>query len=284
MTDLSDRPSQTFTFLFTDLEGSTRLWEQYPQAMKTSLERHDALLREAVESSRGRVIKTTGDGLSAVFSSVLDGLAASSIAQRRLCAESWGETGPLRVRMGLHVGEAQPRAGDYYGPAVNRAARLMSAAHGGQVLLSLAAAGLAGGQLPEGASLRDLGEHRLKDLEQPERIFQLLLPDLEVDFPPLMSLNRRPNNLPAQPTALIGREVELAEILKRLSSNQVRLLTLTGPGGIGKTRLALQAAAELTDCFVDGVYLIDLAPLRDPEAVLAAIAQTLGVRETRSQS
>jgi predicted ATPase/class 3 adenylate cyclase len=277
---ITRQASKTLTFLFADLESSTRLWEQFPQAMKPALERHDALLSAAVEGSNGRVVKTTGDGLTAVFNSALDGVAACLKAQRGLGNEPWGETGPLRVRMALHAGEAQPRGGDYYGPAVNRAARLMSVAHGGQVLLSAAAANLVVDQLPEGTALRDLGEHRLKDLERPEHIFQLLIPGLATDFPPLLSLDRRPNNLPAQPTPLIGRQAELAEIVKRLSSGEVRLLTLTGPGGMGKTRTALQAAAELIDQFEDGVYFVDLAPIRDPQSVPTAIAQTLGLRDT----
>jgi predicted ATPase/class 3 adenylate cyclase len=270
--------------LFTDIEGSTQLWEQFPEAMKPALERHDALLRLAVESSNGRVVKTTGDGLMAFFDSALDGVCACLKAQQSLKDESWGETGPLKVRMGLHVGEAQPRSGDYFGPAVNRAARLMSVAHGGQVLLSAVTVDLVANLLPEGASLLDLGEHRLKDLERSEHIFQLLHPDLVADFPPLATLDLRPNNLPAQATPLIGREAELGEIMKRLDSDGVRLLTLTGPGGIGKTRLALQAAADLIDHFEDGVYLVDLAPIRDPEAVPAAIARVVGVRETSERS
>jgi len=280
----SELPSRTFTFLFTDLEGSTQLWEQFPQAMKPALERHDALLRSAVESSNGQVVKTTGDGLMAFFSSALDGVNACLKAQQSLQDETWGETGPLKVRMGLHVGEAQPRGGDYFGPTVNRAARLMSVAHGGQVLLSAVAVDLVASLLPSGASLLNLGEHRLKDLERPEHIFQLLHPDLLADFPPLASLDLRPNNLPAQPTPLIGREAELDEIMKRLDSQGVRLLTLTGPGGIGKTRLALQAAADLIERFDDGVYLVDLASIRDAEAVPAAIARVVGIRETSDRA
>jgi predicted ATPase len=252
--------------------------------MKAALERHDALLQAAVEGSNGQVVKTTGDGLMAVFASPVDGVMACLQAQHSLQSEPWGETGSLRVRMGLHAGEAQPRGGDYFGPVVNRAARLMSTAHGGQVLLSAAAVSLVLDRLPPGAALRDLGEHRLKDLERPEHIFQLLNPGLVADFPPLATLDRRPNNLPAQPTALIGREIEIDEIVKRLTSEEVRLLTLTGPGGIGKTRTSLQVAAELSDRFQDGVYLVDLAPIRDPEAVLAAIAQTLGLRETSDRT
>ncbi len=271
--------SRTLTFLFTDLEGSTQLWEQHPQAMKAALSRHDAILRTAVEQSNGQVVKTTGDGMMAVFASALDGVRGCVTAQHSLQDEPWGEPGPLHVRMGLHVGEAQPRSGDYYGPAVNRAARLMGVAHGGQVLLSGVAASLVADLLPEGVTLKRLGQHRLKDLAQPEQVYQLIAPGLPVDFPPLASLDRHPNNLPAQPTALIGREDELREVMNRLTSDSVRLVTLTGPGGIGKTRLALQAAAELIDRFPDGVFFVDLAPIRTPEGVLSVISQTLGLRE-----
>jgi len=280
MTIPSELHSHTFTFMFTDLEGSTQLWEQFPELMQPALERHDALLRTAVESSNGQVVKTTGDGLMAFFPSALDGVNACLKAQHSLKDELWGETGPLKVRMGLHVGEALPRGGDYFGPTVNRAARLMSVAHGGQVLLSAVTVNLVSDRLPEGISLLDLGEHRLKDLEHPEHIFQLLHPDLEADFPPLASLDLRPNNLPAQATPLIGREAELGEIMKRLNSDGARLLTLTGPGGIGKTRLALQAAADLIERFEDGVFLVDLAPINDPEAVPTAIARVVGIRDT----
>jgi predicted ATPase len=216
----------------------------------------------------------------AAFTSGLDGVSACLDAQRNLLDESWGETGPLKVRMGMHVGEAQPRAGDYYGTAVNRAARLMATAHGGQVVLSAALAGLVRDLLPPEVTLRDLGEHRLKDLEGAEHVFQLLDPALEAEFPPLKSLNRQPNNLPTQPTALVGREAELDDIEERLNDDVVRLLTLTGPGGTGKTRLALQSAAELIDRFPEGAYFVDLAPIREPEPVLAAIARTLGLSES----
>jgi predicted ATPase/class 3 adenylate cyclase len=269
-----------FTFLFTDLEGSTQLWQQHPEAMKTALARHDTLLRSAVESSDGQVVKSTGDGIHAVFASGLDGVKASLKAQHSLLNEPWGETGPLQVRMGLHIGEAQQRGGDYYGTTVNRAARLMAAAHGGQVLLSAALASMLRDQLPAGVTLRDLGEHRLKDLEQAEHVFVLLGPDLKSDFPPIMSLNRQPNNLPTQPTPLVGREAELTEIENRLNDEVVRLLTLTGPGGTGKTRLALQTAADLIDRFPDGAYFVDLAPIREPEAIFTAIARTIGLSET----
>jgi class 3 adenylate cyclase len=239
------------TFVFADLESSTRLWERYPEAMEGAMERHDAILQAAVEHAGGRVLKITGDGLMAVFSSPSDGTAACLEAQRSLGDEQWRETGPLRVRMGIHVGEAQRRAGDFFGPAVNRAARIMAAAHGGQVLLSEPAAELAEERLPAEAGLRDLGEHRLKDLSRPERLFQLVHPALARDFPPLATLSQRPNNLPTQTSEFLGREAQLATLRDLLDAEGVRLLTLTGPGGIGKTRLALQAAADQIDRFED---------------------------------
>jgi predicted ATPase/class 3 adenylate cyclase len=272
--------SRTLTFLFTDLAGSTRLWEEFPQAMKRALERHDAILKAAVIGSNGQVVKNTGDGLMAVFGSARDAVSACLSAQHGLANEPWGEAGVLEVRMGLHAGEAEVRAGDYYGPTVIRAARIMSAGHGGQVLLSAAAAALVMDQLPNGATLRDLGEHRLKDLGRPERVFQLVHQGLVSSFPPLPTLNRRPNNLPTQASAFVGRGAELEEIRKRLEDGGVRLLTLTGPGGTGKTRLALHAAADEIDRFDDGVFFVDLSAIRDTESVLIAIARAIGLSET----
>jgi predicted ATPase/class 3 adenylate cyclase len=277
---VSDHSPETLTFVFTDLESSTRLWESFPDEMRMAVERHDTILRHAVEDSDGRVVKVMGDGLMAVFMSASDGVRACLEAQRTLQAEPWGATGPLRVRMGLHAGEAQPRADDFYGPSVNRAARIMAAAHGGQVLLSGFVAELAGQRLPEGAGLRDLGEHRLKDLFQPEHIFQLVHPTLGSDFPPLATLSRRPNNLPTQTSEFLGREAQLSVIRDLLDTAAVRLLTLTGPGGIGKTRLALQAGADEIERFEDGVYLVDLSAARDPDAAFEAIVRAVGVTGT----
>ena len=274
-----DPSPDTLTFVLTDLESSTRLWEQFPDAMQDAVERHDAILRDAVERARGRVVKGTGDGLLAVFASPADGIDACLAAQGGLRDEPWGEIGPLRVRMGMHAGEAQPRAGDYYGPAVNRAARIMSAAHGGQVLLSGTAAELCTGLPPE-TGLRDLGEHRLKDLFQPERLFQLVHPALTSDFPPLRTLGSRPNNLPTQASEFLGREAQLAAIRGLLEATGVRLVTLTGPGGIGKTRLALQAAADEIDLFEDGVFFVDLSHARQPEGVFEAVARAIGLTRT----
>jgi predicted ATPase/class 3 adenylate cyclase len=272
--------SQTLTFLFTDIEGSTRLWEQYQRSMKDALERHDAILRDAVETSNGQVVKTIGDGFMAVFGSAVDGVSACLQAQHGLAHEPWGETGPLRVRMGLHTGEAASREGDYFGPTLNRTARIMSAGHGGQVLLSAAAAALVIDQLPNGSSLRDLGEYPLKGLGRAERVFQLAHPDLEHSFPPLVTPSRPRSRLPEQPSAFVGRDAELREIAERLADESVRILTLTGPGGIGKTRLALRAAADAIDRFEDGAFFVDLSTVRDSESVLGAVADAIDLSDT----
>jgi predicted ATPase/class 3 adenylate cyclase len=274
---MSDSSPDSLTFVFADLESSTRLWERFPDAMKGAVERHDEILRDAVHGAGGRVVKITGDGLMAVFSFPADAVAASLAAQRGLQREAWGETGPLRVRMGIHVGEAQQRAGDFYGLPVNRTARIMAAGHGGQVLLSALAARLVDGRLPEDAALRDLGEHRLKDLAEPERIFQLTHPELAGDLPPLATLSARPNNLPTQTSEFLGREVQLSAVRDLLDADGVRLLTLTGPGGIGKTRLALHAAANQIDRFEHGVYFVDLSAARDRDSVFQSVLGAVGV-------
>jgi len=269
----------TVTFLFTDIEGSTRLWEEYPEAMQAVLARHDAILRQAVEAGGGHIIKTTGDGVHAVFDSAAGGVAATLTAQQVLRAESWEAIKPqvLRIRMGLHTGDAEARAGDYYGTTLNRAARLMSIAHGGQILLSKATAELVHEELPHNATLLDLGEHRLKDLVRPEHVFQLAHPDLPGEFPPIKSLNLFPNNLPLQLTSFIGRERELREARERLEG--ARLLTLIGPGGTGKTRMTLQLAADMLPNFVDGVWFVELAPIADPALTLQTVAAVLCLRE-----
>jgi predicted ATPase/class 3 adenylate cyclase len=276
--------SGTVIFLFTDIEGSTRLWERFPQAMEAALERHDQILRAAVAASNGQVVKTTGDGMMVVFSSAAAAVRACLAAQRDLAAEPWGATGPLRVRMGVHAGEPASRSSDYFGPVVNRAARIMAAGHGGQVLLSAAAAELVADRLAAGAGLRDLGLHRLKDLGRPERLFQLVHPDLGDGFPPLATLDRRPNNLPTQTSTFVGRDAELAQIGSRLADRAVRLLTLTGPGGTGKTRLALRAAADEIDRFEDGVFVVDLSAVRAAEDVPTSIARAIGLSEPGGQA
>jgi predicted ATPase/class 3 adenylate cyclase/DNA-binding XRE family transcriptional regulator len=277
-------PSGTVTFLFTDIAGSTKLWEQHPQAMPSALARHDALLRQTITAHGGGVFKTVGDAVCAAFARAPDALTAALAAQRALQAEDWGAIGPLRMRVALHTGVADERAGDYFGPPLNRAARLLSAGHGTQTLLSLATAELVREHLPPDVALRDLGPHRLKDLSRPEQIFQLVAPDLPADFPALHTLDARRTNLPAQSTPLIGRERELAALGALAQRADVRLVTLTGPGGTGKTRLGLHVTAELLDTFADGAYFVDLAPISDAALVGASIAQTLSVPETAGQA
>ena len=280
---MTDLPTGTVTFLFTDVEDSSRLWESYQGAMSEALARHDEILRAVIEANNGRVVKTTGDGFHAAFWTATDALEAALEAQRTLLGEEWAGIDPLRVRMALHTGATEERDGDYYGPAVNRAARLMSAGHGGQVLLSSPTQELVRDTLPAGASLRDLGERRLKDLFRPERVYQLAAPDLPSEFPPLRTLEGRTNNLPLQPTPLVGRELEVSEIVERLRDEQARLLTLTGPGGTGKTRLVLQAGADLLEEFDDGVFFVSLAAVTDPQLVPSTIAKPLGVKESAEQ-
>ena len=271
--------SGTIAFLFTDIEGSTRLWERFPDAMKDALRRHDAILRGAIEGSGGQVVKTTGDGMMAVFGNVADGASASLLAQRDLAREPWDETGPLRVRMGLHVGPADQRGGDFFGPTVNRTARIMAAGHGGQILLSASAGALVKERSPQGARLLDLGEHRLKDLGRPERVFQLLHPDIASEFPPLATLRAASANLPAMAAELVGRQTELTAIRARMDDPAVRLLTLIGPGGTGKTMLAICVAGGRSAMYADGACFVDCSSARDTNAVLVAIARAVGLGE-----
>ena len=251
-------PTGTVTFLFTDIQGSTHLWESDPEAMHSALARHDTLLRQAVADSGGFVFKTIGDAFCAAFPTAPEALAAAVTAQLALAAEPWRTGTPLRVRMALHTGSAEERDGDYFGPPLNRVARLLAVGHGGQTLLSLAAQELTRDALPASVSLVDLGPHRLRDLGRPETVFQLLHPSLPADFPPLRSLDSPdlPNNLPQQATSFVGREKELVEVKALLG--RTRLLTLTGAGGAGKSRLSLQAAADLLTGDGDGVWLVEL--------------------------
>jgi predicted ATPase/class 3 adenylate cyclase len=282
---MRDLPSGTLTFFLTDIEGSTRLWEQHPQAMEAALARHDTLAAQLIAQHGGTVVKHRGEGdsLFAVFSRAMDAASAAAALQSAFQSEPWPEGLSLQVRMALHTGDAAVRDGDYFGAAVNRCARLRTAAHGGQVLLSAATQELTRDHLPEGLSLLDLGDCRLKDLIRPERVYQLLHPEIPADFPPLRGLDATPNNLPVQPTPLIGRDLEVATVVGMLHG-AVRLVTLTGPGGTGKTRLSFQVAADLLDDFPDGVFFVDLAPISEPELVASTIAQTLGVRESGGQS
>ena len=255
------------------------LWDEHPAEMAEALARHDVLLREAIESSGGFVFKTVGDAFYAAFATALDGVGAAVAAQRAIGAEPWPVATPIRVRIALHSGTCEERDRDYFGSVLNRAARLEAVAHGGQTIMSAVTAGLVGDTLPDGVTLGDLGEHRLKDLGRPERVFQISAPGLEDQFAPLRSLTNPQllHNLPQQVSSFVGRERELAEIRKLLDKS--RLVTLTGPGGSGKTRLALQVAAELLDGSGDGVWLADLAPLAEAELVATTVAGVLGVRE-----
>ena len=270
-------PTGTVTFLFTDIEGSTRLWEHDAQRMRPALARHDALTRAAVEGHRGTVVKMIGDGVHAAFADPLDAVGATLQLQQALADPEATGGVPLRVRCGLHLGVVEQRDNDFFGTAVNRAARIMAAAHGGQVIVSQAVADRVADRLPYAVSLRDLGAVCLRDLASPERVYQVLHPQLRQEFPALRSLTATPNNLAQQVTSFVGRERELAEVKKLLA--QTRLATLLGAGGIGKTRLSLHAAVEVLDDFADGVWFVELAPIADPRLLAQAVAPVLGVKE-----
>ncbi len=274
------RPTGTVTFLFTDVEGSTQLWERHGAWMEQAHLRHERILRETITAHGGWAYKQIGDAFQAAFPTAPAALAAAVTAQRALAAEPWGDPGPLRVRMALHTGQTEERPDDYVGKLLNRVARLLSAGHGGQILLTGTTTALVRDHLPSGVSLRDLGERRLKDLILPERVFQVNIVGLPTDFPPLRTPERRPHNLPLPPTPLIGRQTEVANLRGLLERGAPRLVTLWGPGGTGKTRLAIEVAGLLQDSYADGVFLVDLAPIADPELVGATIAANLGLRET----
>ena len=273
----SSLASRAVTFLFTDVEGSTRLWEEEPERMKPALAWHDAISRAAVESHRGLLVKSTGDGLHAAFDNALDALGAAVDLQQAMAAPTATNGVPLHVRCGLHAGVVERRDNDYFGSPVNRAARIMSVAHGGQVLLSQAVADCVRDLLPAAISLRDLGKVRLKDLSTPEHVYQVVHPQLRQEFPALRSLEATPNNLPQQATSFIGREQVLADLRRLLA--KTRLLTLTGSGGCGKTRLCLQIAADSLESFDDGAWMVEFAPLSDPDRVPQTVAMVLGLKE-----
>jgi predicted ATPase/class 3 adenylate cyclase/DNA-binding CsgD family transcriptional regulator len=276
---MTSLPTGVVTLLFTDIEGSTRLLEAGRAAYRAALSRHDAIIRQAVAGHGGVIFETGGDGFYAAFASPVEAARAALDVQLALRREPWGESAPIKVRMAVHTGELELRGEAYFGAPLHRCARLMDCAHGGQLLLSAATATLVGEGLPEGASLRDLGEYRLRDLVTPERIYQLVHPDLPADFPSLRTLTDVPNNLPRQATPFIGREQQLEAVRAALVRPDTRLVTLTGPGGTGKTRLALQAAADLLASFPDGVVFVPLASVTDSDLVPSAIAQALDVRE-----
>ena len=269
----------TVTFLFTDIEGSTRLLQELGEQYADLLREQRRLLRAAFQEQGGREIDTAGDAFFVAFDRARDAVAAVVAAQRSLAQHPWPGGRAVRVRMGLHTGEPTFSAGSYIGLDVHRASRICAAGHGGQVLLSQTTRELVQHSLPEGVSLRDLGPHQLKDLRQPEHLFQLIIPGLPAEFPPLMTRTGTPNNLPAQSDELIGREVEVGAVRQLLLGETVRAVTLSGPGGTGKTRLALQIAVSLKDNFLDGVYLVALAPLTDSNLLASSIAMTLGILE-----
>lgn len=274
----SKLPTGTVTFLYTDIEGSTQLWKQHHQAMAAAHARHDQILREVIEANHGSVFQVVGDAFCAAFHTAADAVRAAVQSQSELAAEEWGEA-PIQVRMGIHTGKAEVQEDGHYGGFVtlSHVQRLMSVAYGGQVLLSFTAQELVQDELPENVKLREMGQRQLKDWSRPEHIFQLVISGLQAGFPPLNTPESFPHNLPLQLTSFIGRERELAEVKELLSNS--RLLTLTGPGGTGKTRLALRMGQELLQLFADGVWLVELAPLKDDSLIPQNIASIFGLRE-----
>ena len=280
---MAQLPTGTVTFLFTDIEGSTKLARNFADAWPVIQARHHALLETAITTHHGVIFQTIGDEIDAAFGTALEALKAALEAQVALHSEDWGVIKSMHVRMGLHTGPASPSAGQYEGYlTLSHTKRLMSTAHGGQILLSESVEALLRDSLPTGITLRDLGEHRLKDFERGEHIFQVVAQDLPAEFPQLKSLDVSPNNLPAQLTSFIGRSKEKDEVKQLLSKE--RLLTLTGPSGSGKTRLALQVAAEMNEHFKEGVFFVSLASITEPALVASTIAQSLGTMESSGRS
>ena len=271
-------PSGTVTFLFTDIEGSTMLSQEHPDAMPALLARHHEILNQAIETQGGYVFQIVGDSFTAAFHSASDALNAALNAQQSLHKESWTPA-PIKVRMGIHIGTAQLNENKQYTAYATLAMtqRIMSAGHGGQVLISNATQQLIRDGLPDGLSLRDMGERRLKDLIHPERLYQLVSPNLPVDFPPLKTLDIYRHNLPTQLTSFIGRENEIKEITKLITEH--RVVTLTGSGGAGKTRLSLQVGAECLEQFPNGVWFVGLASLTEPSLIVGAVMSVLGWQE-----
>ena len=276
-------PSGTVTFLLTDLEGSTRMWEQDPDAMKAAMVRHDEILEKAIAANQGYVFSRMGDGMAAAFATAGDAVTSAITIKQALAEENWRTADPLKARIGLHTAEAVIVDDTGYASLpINRCSRLMSAAHGGQIVLSGTTQALVGDQLPDGLALLDLGEHRLRDLGSPTRIFQAVLEDQDEEFPPLRSLDSFPGNLPAQVSSFIGRQAEVARVTAALGDS--RVVTLTGVGGVGKTRLAIQVAADLLPRYREGVWLVELAPVTEQAGVAEAVAQIFHPTNRSGQS
>ncbi|MFN8526657.1 MAG: LuxR C-terminal-related transcriptional regulator [Chloroflexota bacterium] len=277
---MSALPTGTVTFLFTDIEGSTRLVDAQPEAYRVALTRHDQILRAAIELHAGVIFSRQGDGLCAAFSTPSDALRAAIRAQLDLEGEPWHRSTRVRARMALHTGEAQLQDDEYFGVALHRCARLTDSAHGGQIVLSAVSAGLVRDQLPSTVTIRDLGEHRLRGLSQPERVYQATCPGLVSSFPALRAPIDVPTNLPKPTTEFIGRERELVDARALLLRSDSRIVSLTGPGGTGKTRFALKLSSDLTGEFPDGLFFIPLAPIADPRLVPSTIGHSLDVHES----
>jgi class 3 adenylate cyclase len=281
---MHELPTGTLSLLFTDIEGSTHLLQQLGERYAEMLAECRQLLRTVFHQWHGHEVDTQGDAFFVAFARATDAVSGAVAAQRALATHDWPDGVAMRVRMGLHTGEPTLSSEGYTGLDVHLAASIMSAGRGGQVLLSHTTRDLVEQTLPQGVSLLDLGTHRLKDLQQPGQLYQLVIAGLPADFPPLKTLDSSPNNLPLQPTPFIGREKEVNAVQQLLLREDLRLLTLTGPGGVGKTRLGLQVAAELSEHFADGIWFVSLVPLTDPDLVIPALIQTLGLQEARDQS
>lgn len=263
-------PSGIVTFLFTDIEGSTQMLERHRAAAGPALARHHDLLRAAIEDAGGIVFETVGDAVYASFARPADAITSAVAIQHALASEDWGEIGALRARIAIHTGAVESRGRHYFGPALFETARLQSLAHGGQTLTSAATSALTASDLADGITLRAMGTHRLKDLNEPLQVFQVVAPDLPDRFPPLRAAIQAPTNLPSDPTAFVGRAADLAAISALLDEH--RFVTLVGPGGTGKTRLAVEAGSRHLAEFPDGAWLSELAPITDPDLVTSTIA------------